>query len=74
VLALNRHRRGDAHAIADHLRPLFEEVRLRRVRREGENVLVCCARPRSPGAALREPGDGLRPPSSLEAAATVDPR
>ncbi len=46
VLVINRHRRGDAHRLADALRALFAEVWLRRVRREAENVLVCCARPR----------------------------
>jgi hypothetical protein len=55
TLVINRHRRGDAHALADALAPAFAEVRLRRVRREGENVLVCCARPvrrrRDPGSA-----------------------
>ncbi len=47
VLVVNRHRRGDARGVAEVLRPRFEEVRLRRVRREGENVLVCCLRPRA---------------------------
>lgn len=45
ALVVNRHRRGDARAVADLLRARFYEVRLRRVRSEGENVLVCCARP-----------------------------
>jgi hypothetical protein len=31
------------------MRPRFREVRLRRVRRDGENVLICCRQPR-PGA------------------------
>ena len=44
-LVLNRHRRGDARAVARALRSRFREVRLRRVRREAENVLVCGARP-----------------------------
>lgn len=43
VLVLNRHRRGDAHRLAAALRPLFAHVRLRRVRREAENVLIVCA-------------------------------
>ncbi len=53
VLVVNRHRRSDAVGLASALRPLFAEVRLRRVRREGDNVLVCCARPRP--AARRAP-------------------
>jgi spermidine synthase len=55
TLVVNRHRRGDAHALAEALAFSFEDVRLRRVRREAENVLVCCARPirrrRDPGNA-----------------------
>lgn len=43
VLVLNRHRRSDALCLAAALRPHFLDVRLRRVRREAENVLVCCA-------------------------------
>ena len=50
VLVMNRHRRGDAHHLAATLRPVFAEVRLQRVRREAENVLVCCVRPISGGA------------------------
>lgn len=46
LLVFNRHRRGDAHRLADLLEPRFEEVRVRRVRRAGENALVLCARPR----------------------------
>jgi hypothetical protein len=41
-LVINRHRRGDAHHLAAALRPRFHDVRLRRVRRDGENVLICC--------------------------------
>jgi len=44
-LVVNRHRRRDAERLAETLAPAFAEVRLRRVRREAENVLVCCARP-----------------------------
>ena len=55
TLVVNRHRRGDAHELAEALAFSFEDVRLRRVRREAENVLVCCARPirrrRDPGSA-----------------------
>jgi spermidine synthase len=45
TLVVNRHRRGDAGALARALRPRFELVRLRRVRREGENVLIFATRP-----------------------------
>ncbi len=45
TLVLNRHLRGDADAIADHLRPRFLSVNMRRVRREGENVLVTARYP-----------------------------
>ena len=47
TLVINRHRRGDAGALARMLRPRFEAVRLRRVRREGENVLIFAERPRA---------------------------
>jgi len=43
VLVLNRHRRGDAGKLAEALRPGFAAITQRRVRREAENVLVCCA-------------------------------
>jgi len=46
VLVANRHRRREAAVVIEALRPLFREVRERRVRREGENVLVVAARPR----------------------------
>jgi hypothetical protein len=45
TLVLNRHRRGDADAIADRLHPRFASVRMRRVRHEGENVLVTARQP-----------------------------
>ena len=45
VLVANRHRRREASVVIDALTPLFEQVRERRVRREGENVLVVAARP-----------------------------
>ena len=45
ALVINRHRRAGARGLAAALRPLFAEVRLRRVRPGGENVLVCCQRP-----------------------------
>ncbi len=44
-LVVNRHRRTGAGGLARALRPLFAEVRLRRVRPKGENVLVCCRGP-----------------------------
>jgi spermidine synthase len=46
TLVVNRHRRGDAGALARLLRRRFASVRLRRVRREGENVLLFAERPR----------------------------
>jgi protein-L-isoaspartate O-methyltransferase len=45
-LVINRHRRGDGRTVAERMRPRFREVRLRRVRRDGENVLICCVEPR----------------------------
>jgi hypothetical protein len=42
ALVVNRHRRAGAGGLAAALRPRFIEVRLKRVRRDGENVLVCC--------------------------------
>ena len=46
TLVINRHRRGDARTLARILRRRFAGVRLQRVRREGENVLVFASRPR----------------------------
>jgi len=46
VMVINRHRRREVGRLAAALRPLFEEVMLRRVRTQGENVLVSCVRPR----------------------------
>jgi len=45
-LVINRHRRGDAARLARALRGRFREVRLRLVRRGGENALICCVEPR----------------------------
>jgi protein-L-isoaspartate O-methyltransferase len=45
-LVVNRHRKGDPRPLARTLRLYFGEVRLRRVRRTGENTLICCSRPR----------------------------
>jgi spermidine synthase len=46
TLVINRHRRGDAGALARMLRRRFARVRLQRVRREGENVLIHASAPR----------------------------
>jgi spermidine synthase len=40
TLVVNRHRRGDAGMLSRMLRRHFRSVRLQRVRREGENVLI----------------------------------
>ncbi len=55
-LVVNRHRRGDARRLAALLRPRFESVQVRRVRREGENVLIRATGPRGPRQAR---GSGL---------------
>lgn len=44
-LVINRHLRGDGRQVAAALRPRFREIRVRRVRRDGENVLICCLDP-----------------------------
>jgi protein-L-isoaspartate O-methyltransferase len=44
-LVINRHLRGDGRQVAAALRPHFREIRVRRVRRDGENVLICCLDP-----------------------------
>ena len=44
-LVVNRHRHGDPRPLARTMRLYFNEVRLRRVRRTGENTLICCSRP-----------------------------
>jgi spermidine synthase len=44
-LVLNRHHRSDATALTTEMRARFESVIVRRVKREGENALVICARP-----------------------------
>jgi len=46
ALIVNRHRHGDPRVLARALRRRFHEVRLRRVRRTGENALICCTRPK----------------------------
>jgi len=50
ILVVNRHRRGDARALAAALGPHFAEVRVRLVRRQAENALVCCRSPGPKGA------------------------
>lgn len=45
TLVLNRHWRRDAAAVRDTLAPFFREIGMRRVKREGENVLISCTRP-----------------------------
>jgi spermidine synthase len=54
VMVINRHRRRGVDRLVAALRPLFGEVTLRRVRTEGENVLVSCARPRRRRTSARE--------------------
>jgi hypothetical protein len=44
-LVINRHRHGDPRPLARTLRLYFADVRLRRVKRTGENTLICCSRP-----------------------------
>jgi spermidine synthase len=69
ALVVNRHRRSAGHRLARALRARFASVRLRRVRRDGENVLVCCVAPRpsapAPADAIGRPARGrggrLRP-------------
>jgi spermidine synthase len=46
ALVLNRHHRSDARELTKEMRARFEQVSIRRVRREGENALVICAGPR----------------------------
>jgi len=45
-LVINRHRRSDARGLVGAMRRRFRHVRLRVVRRGGENVLICCLDPR----------------------------
>jgi len=46
TLVLNRHFRADARELTREMRARFEQVSVRRVRREGENALVICVGPR----------------------------
>jgi spermidine synthase len=46
TLVLNRHRRRDARRAREALAWRFDRVWARRVKREGENVLIYCAGPR----------------------------
>jgi len=45
TLVVNRHRRLHARQTAAALDPYFAEIRLRRVRREADNILVCATTP-----------------------------
>jgi spermidine synthase len=45
TLVVNRHRRPHARQTAAALAPYFAEIRLRRVRREADNILVCATSP-----------------------------
>jgi hypothetical protein len=45
TLVLNRHWRHDAKAVRDTLASFFRDISMRRVKREGENVLIYCERP-----------------------------
>jgi spermidine synthase len=47
VLIVNRHRRPHARETAAALARLLSHVRLRRVRREADNILVCASAPRA---------------------------
>ena len=57
-LVINRHRRGDAHRLVGALRRRFRQVRLRHVRRGGENVLICCLDPRGGAPTRRRRSSG----------------
>jgi spermidine synthase len=56
ALVINRHWRFTAHETAAALRPFFTTVVMRRIRREGENVLIGCTGP-------KPPPPGAEPPS-----------
>jgi hypothetical protein len=58
ILIVNRHYRRDAALVAGEMKRLFREVTQRRVRREGENVLVRCVGRR--GAVLATLGGSWR--------------
>lgn len=45
TLVFNRHYRTDARDLTKELRDRFEDITVRRVKREGENALVICSRP-----------------------------
>ena len=65
VLIVNRHRRPHARETAAALAPYFATIRLRRVRREADNILVCATSPtgRAPRRVARadDPQLALRP-------------
>jgi spermidine synthase len=54
TLVVNRHRRADARALVTSLAPRFEAITVRRVRREAENLLVCCREARAPGSTVTD--------------------
>jgi spermidine synthase len=56
VLVVNRHRRPHARETAAALAPYFAAIRLRRVRREADNILVCATSPVRGGRPLSDPG------------------
>ena len=55
VLVVNRHRRPHARATAAALAPYFATIRLRRVRREADNILVYGAQPRPAAEPMGDP-------------------
>jgi spermidine synthase len=63
VLVLNRHRRRHARQTAAALRSFFADVRLRHVRRDAENVLVCASRRHDPRHGGVERSTGEAPPA-----------
>jgi spermidine synthase len=60
TLVVNRHRRPHAQATATALAEVFRRVRLRRVRREADNILVCATRPLEADGAEPAPQRGGR--------------
>jgi predicted membrane-bound spermidine synthase len=72
ALVVNRHRRPHARETAAALAPYFAEIRLRRVRREADNILVCATAPVRDGSAWRRRA-GARP-RTLSAGSRESPR
>jgi len=73
MLVINRHRRDDSAALAGMLHPLFEHVWQRRVRSEGENVLIFCERPRRLAGPVRSRPASVLAPSETSPAAEPEP-